>query len=369
MMICRNIMERTFHPIGQGAFYTEEFRCVNFIYDCGTDTGGVNSIKKHIDDYFKKNTDCCLCSKNKLNVVFISHFHRDHVNGLEYMLSNYDIDYIFIPQYDDFDLIVNFMFSDRNLNSFIANFTINSKCAIKSISKETKVIFIKKHVSHDGSDSKKYELRELNDGDSIESGSDITLPVEGWTYTPINYNRVNDSQAFRNRLKALQISGVQEFLVAWRCKKKRASIKRAFTQLGKNQNENSMVVYSGPTNNKENYIQYSLPSDSQSSNRVGCIYFGDYETHDKAWMVISDRLKQVFKSVGVVQIPHHGSLKNYRAEINKEVDVYSIVSYGSNNRHKHPSSVTKNSIVSHRGILKEVTEKPTSKLSFIVKAL
>lgn len=27
---------RTFHPVGQGAFYTEEYKGISLVYDCGT---------------------------------------------------------------------------------------------------------------------------------------------------------------------------------------------------------------------------------------------------------------------------------------------------------------------------------------------
>lgn len=39
------IMIRTFHSIGQGAFYTEEFDDFRFVYDCGTDTDGKKGSK------------------------------------------------------------------------------------------------------------------------------------------------------------------------------------------------------------------------------------------------------------------------------------------------------------------------------------
>ena len=56
-------MKRTFHPVGQGAFYTEVFDCPNGdqkvnVYDCGTLTGkdafiaaGGASLKDQITDF------------------------------------------------------------------------------------------------------------------------------------------------------------------------------------------------------------------------------------------------------------------------------------------------------------------------------
>ena len=78
----------TFHRAGHGLFYSgviksedlkEEF---NFVYDCGT----MPQRRKEFDfdaqiDAYKKTID------NKLDMLVISHFHEDHVNGLEKLLN------------------------------------------------------------------------------------------------------------------------------------------------------------------------------------------------------------------------------------------------------------------------------------------
>ena len=47
-------MLRTFHPIGQGAFYTEEFSDYTIVYDCGSDNN-VDLIKSEIRNTFEEN--------------------------------------------------------------------------------------------------------------------------------------------------------------------------------------------------------------------------------------------------------------------------------------------------------------------------
>ena len=71
-------MIRTFHPIGQGAFYTEEFNNFTAVYDCGSETD-LPLLHHEIRETFS--------AHQHINALFISHFDNDHINGLEYLLN------------------------------------------------------------------------------------------------------------------------------------------------------------------------------------------------------------------------------------------------------------------------------------------
>lgn len=93
------IMHRTFHPVGQGAFYTEEFRSATrpqftTIYDCGTETAaGVMDIPlgQQIQDFKYR------LLNNEIDLLFISHFHEDHVKGLDELLKGTKVKRLVIP--------------------------------------------------------------------------------------------------------------------------------------------------------------------------------------------------------------------------------------------------------------------------------
>ncbi|WP_413714521.1 MBL fold metallo-hydrolase [Serratia marcescens] len=368
-------MIRTFHTVGQGAFYTEEFSDFRFVYDCGTDTDGKGRIEKYVKNHFRKG--------DIIDAMFISHFHRDHINGLEYLLSNFEVKYIFIPQYSVYEQVLDFMYTDRNLNLFDTKLTVLPVDAIKSISSKTKVILVKKHSrSDEKNDDENDEIQnigQLEDGDHIDSGKPLqpSQPcTHDWVFVPVNYNNCANSEVFKSHLNKLGIhfQTTSDFINSWQNKKQRTSINSAFKKLPKSPNENSMVVYSGPkVNSKKHSISRvhcnKFPHNiffEYISNDAGCIYFGDYETHDDAWSTIKDALGKYYDLAGVIQIPHHGSSKNFRNEIIQSA-LFSVISYGTTNDHGHPGSFTTTSIVKNHGILLEVTENPYSRVYFLVE--
>ena len=134
-------MIRTFHSIGQGAFYTERFDDFNFVYDCGTDTDGKKRIEKYVSNHFDMNEE--------INFLFISHFHRDHINGLEYLFLNCKVKNIFIPQYSIYEHVLEFMHTDRDISLFDNNLILNPEQAIELISPETKIILVREQENND----------------------------------------------------------------------------------------------------------------------------------------------------------------------------------------------------------------------------
>lgn len=81
-------VKRVFHPVGQGAFFTEQFfrdnsdqACFSVVYDCGT-ASYQRDLQREIKDAYAS-------QKNKvIDLLFISHFDNDHVSGLRYLLKN-----------------------------------------------------------------------------------------------------------------------------------------------------------------------------------------------------------------------------------------------------------------------------------------
>ena len=90
-------LTRIIHPVGQGAFYSERFidaqgKIHNIVYDCGSlpaqKTG--SALNSEIDSAFQEG--------DHIDILFISHFDADHINGILRLNRRYKIDHVVLPQ-------------------------------------------------------------------------------------------------------------------------------------------------------------------------------------------------------------------------------------------------------------------------------
>ena len=116
-----------FHPIGQGCFYSGKLQLrnveFNFVYDCGTDSK-MKILSNEITSY-KNNL-----SSDQLDLLLISHFDADHVNGVAELLKGIKCKRVIIPYYNPIerlllvaltgDISADYLFFLRNpINYFI----------------------------------------------------------------------------------------------------------------------------------------------------------------------------------------------------------------------------------------------------------
>ncbi len=90
---------RTLHPVGDGAFFTEQFWeqnsnwKLNVVYDCGSgNRSSSRIINRELESTFTIN--------DHIDMVFISHFDNDHINGFLHLMNVAVIDcntLIFVP--------------------------------------------------------------------------------------------------------------------------------------------------------------------------------------------------------------------------------------------------------------------------------
>lgn len=99
-------IESTYHNAGQGLFYSingrervggREFTVV---YDCGSTT--IKQIKKAIKGFEEKT------ERKTIDILVISHFHKDHINGLRELISRNKIIEIIIPYLHPVERIIVF---------------------------------------------------------------------------------------------------------------------------------------------------------------------------------------------------------------------------------------------------------------------
>ncbi len=97
--MCIVDIDQEFHRIGQGLFYSGELQVdstffhahFNFVYDCGSVSG-----KKYLTPEIK-NYQRLRNPTGHIDLLIVSHFHQDHVNGLDALLKSHDVSTVVLP--------------------------------------------------------------------------------------------------------------------------------------------------------------------------------------------------------------------------------------------------------------------------------
>ena len=354
---------RIFHSVGQGGFYTETFDDLPdkpmVVFDCGGKSSKL--MKDYINSFLPTKP------KATIEAVFISHLHDDHINGLQHLLHRANVKKIFLPQFNSnqlFDSIFyNAAYGARTDNSNNLVFSlINPTNAFR----ETKIIQV---LEANGDINYREDADHMHQVfQTIASGTPMALSND-WVYIPFNpksktpnFDRIED-QAIKETLQSLydntnlyeQAKALAEFVKSCTVKQCKKLYKKMF---GGIHNGQSMTLFSGLRKSESNVYCYPFHSpyihfyrhfwrdclyDYEDYNEncipVNFLYTGDYEAGESAKMeeLISFYTNmKVWETICGVQIPHHGSRKNYAEELyNKRC--YAIASAGASNKFHHPN--------------------------------
>ncbi len=356
-------LDRTFWPVGHGAFYTEHFRnpennhIFTAVYDCGGKKEEI--IHQNIDRM--KN----VAGKN-IDVLFISHLHRDHINGLDYLKSKTTIRRIILPYLNKYAFSEAYIYNaltgikrghcdtDSPLQQFVLGLGSSDQV-------DNNITFVLP-VEEGGYDVN-YELLDIEKiGGHIGSGQPIRISgnIRGnhypyWIYIPVNV-KCDDGKSKKlldKICKTTHFAHIQngddinwhELQNALRSagKKEIEALRKAYKEIfGGSHNAYSMPVYSGPSYEihphyrgiwryRDSYVQQwtkqRCPQSIYFKNEdhgfnftaiLPCLYMGDFEAKDETKLLELQRiLGGYYDIVGMQQIPHHFSLNNHSIELYK----------------------------------------------------
>ena len=353
---------RIIHPVGQGGFYTETLReegtRINVVYDCG----GFLPTSGRMNKYLK-----CFIPKH-IEAVFISHFHADHINGLQYLLENAEVNYLFLPQVTEnilLETLVHNLFKTNTysrVNSFIMSL-FSGKLRLKG--KKTKIIKVsyanvtnnipKEFPANNSSDNpmslKAWDTYSntavnLSNKDTISAGT--ILYYKNWLYIP--FNSIVPSEKLDELMKAFtsELGGMITMEnVAERIKEMGVEkCKKIYGKIFANQhNSYSMTLFSGTLEKALGCRCKGLPEcesyhhcDGFDPHRYCCnpnfLYTGDFEPK-KNIGCMRNFYDKYWEQIASIQIPHHGSVNNYDPQL-YEYPVRGIVSVGNDNIYHHP---------------------------------
>lgn len=363
-------MIRSFLPVGQGAFYVEQFdNGTNVVYDCGSSTSRF-TIEKQIEFTFDP--------QEEIQAVFISYLHEDHINGLPFLLAHCRVKRLYLPFLTEEETLLTRLIArlENTESAFLSGLLDDPYETVQeyTLSAGTPVPEIY-YVMHPASNR-----RKIGNIEAIPSGTPLCfseLPHSNWIYVPYNFQNTRRSKSFFRGLhkngydkKTLQsyLETSDIFSYDWN------DIRRIYQKYAPGSlNSNSLVVYSGPSQSDSGCLRpyhFFMPdlTDPQSGRRNGypdgCLFMGDYDAGTREnWSTLTEYLSEYLPSVGTIQVPHHGSMHNYNEALSCGNFVL-IISAGYQNKYKHPHTKVLKDMLMKKVIHFWVTEQSGSIVQF-----
>lgn len=384
------ILKRIFHPVGHGAFYVERFigeqneSIFTIVYDCGRYEGGkpgcMSSIgyKRWIEGYIKNCSE--LAIGERIDILFISHFHADHINGIDYILQNFDVRKIVLPVItplvvldalslikdklliNDLLLLINNLvrgeYSDKVCSldipiDLLDEQTNNVDClcedfnTIKSINRPTRLSFNRWYY-------KPFYSVDIQKKTQLNKAFQTAFP----------HIFENNELSLEKLLDEISKSGVVAF-------------KKEYTNVfGRKHNSYSMTLFSGLLCDKICHKNCHIKTVNINGNlgqmdnsqlcRVNCLYMGDYIALGKGLNNVKLFYIAEWKNIGILQVPHHGSKKNSNDDLFKDRERLCMISADSNDKNNHPDQEVLDAITRNNSVPILVTELPKSKQEFTI---
>ena len=349
---------RTLHPIGQGAFYTEKFeydgqQC-NVVFDCGGTSSVIEERVKYYCDSLSKGLSCNGKDKKPtIDAVFISHFDKDHVNGLETLLNKAEVKCIFLPLLNDDEVYALSLSFVEKLGDPLYSGLIESAVSgekLKWNGQKIKIVRISKSDGTEGNSNEEYDLDSDDHRTKISSGTSIKLRNSTpWIFKTFNFRNAEGKRE-KQLKKALKKRGYElsltELIKKWQAPQYQDGIRKCYKFVSGSMNANSMVTYSGLGKNdftvtncmtsKSCYWRNCSDINSFAPHKAGCMYFGDYEAKGKCkWKQYEDSFGYLIDLLHVQQVPHHGSKYNYNVRLNVPKKKLNFISAGKTSSHPH----------------------------------
>lgn len=362
---CAMQMKRMFHPVGQGAFYSEEFYSdkdrllFRIVYDCGTKTSKKRVVPNQVIGQ-------AFPDKDTIDILFVSHFDSDHVSMISDLIKDRKVRRVVLPLLHDEECAVLRALYEYEGNTFGLRLltdpeqAFGSETAIYRILPDEGESAMSRDSDPQREDGEEWVLNIGSDGNPVgcvESGmsnipsrSVISCFNNVWRYIPYNHEYVKRHEALMAEISHrpdLDENRLGDASYVSEKKKELLDVYKALHEDGFGEiNENSMLVLSGPST--ESGQQYtwiveaiSIAHEAKAlaccalTSRVACVFCGDSDFNK---VDIRKIYHLYWNTVGTVQIPHHGSERSFATEfLADNAHLVCPISVGSVNLHGHPS--------------------------------
>ena len=354
----------TFHPIGQGLFYTGQLGCdyfypqdsrYNFIFDCGS-LSGDNFLHSAIDNYLAS------LHGQDIDLCVISHLHCDHYNGLEYLLKQVRINRIVLPYLPNdsmvrFVVLVGQFFNGSGTIAWTQDIIQNLKI-LSNLYGIDEIWPIEGHRPEMFFSEEMVGTFRDNNTQCFQYNIISNRFPSNWQIECYNKTLSNDkwqklSNDIVNELQKRGFDNISDLLNY--SPTMISEIAKIYRKYFKNQNPTSIIMKHYPKSNSYglypnygNILHHYLDCYERNclwreielfgrKNANITILTGDAEfDKDLCKIVFND-----YSGIDVLQLPHHGSYNNYnKLKLPKLFSGKCIVSFGLGNQYHHPNHET-----------------------------
>lgn len=365
--------EFTFHSVGQGLMHsgiitkgsTRTFKKFSFIYDCGgkfvrnsTGMAEVNGLARRLEKRGRK---------RYLDLLILSHFHNDHINGLEYLLRKVTVGTAVIPYVRREELLLAAIRAEGELSDFLIRFYDNPVERLLEAGVQRVIMLTSEEDGAETGPANEEETERLADDGlktedpirtvytkmketpAVRNSLTLTSLETDWKFIlqnlPVDWNTIDRFRTFLDDTMSKYDHADLSSLVA--NKKFRDEARLLYEDMfdGDNSiNQTSIVAYHAPGDKIFQPIYFITPvvhaRISSPCSLAGTLLTGDISLNKETKLDrIDDELGKSY-SIGVLQVPHHGSRKNISSWWNQHEYIHSVISYGIGNKYSHPDYET-----------------------------
>lgn len=366
--------------MGQGAFYSERFvfsdgsKPFTVVYDCGSGKG------IDVAECAKSELEHFITTVDEIDLLFISHFHKDHFNGIKMLLDKGVIIKNVIMPYMDNELRDSLsllherirevtddtLFADplklfngdtsdnanHDSNSrkifVVSNKDVLDKSIIPPSEFEPKTIYTDENdSSFRFIDISKINQCSANDDMYLNSGHCILLDIVDWIFMPFTREDNDNDENLKNKIQELKSTLDRyeqkyghEWIAKPICIEK---VKEIYKGIENNINNTSMLMFSAPL--KSSLHKFHRIMSCPESDIASCLYTGDISLSPTICELITNKLCGY--TIGSFQVPHHGSKNGWSNKVpyilwNIDVDTKFFLSHGTANSYGHPNQAVSN---------------------------
>ncbi len=416
------IHERTQHPVGQGFFHSASVHgnrgTVNYVVDCGSMKKYAVARKASVRAYIRD-----LRPRRQLDILYITHFHVDHVSGLEELLhekTGLSVGTIIMPLLDDVDRLIAFARSyveDRASTDteFYRSFVSDPSSAVSRFNPR-RIIFVQSGRGDGGAPgsidtptgpfdldlptpvdpSEAWRFSGLgkvgrypdgsvdnNDGTGALVVPDTTAVVASsfggdWLLAPFVDPGISKDQTTFLRALAKERGLSLPKLKAWLKDIENlktlltsdvADLIAAYYAVTVDLNITSLCLYSGPVNGNLSRFGTSFATATKEawwlrSRRVAWLGTGDAAlASGKRRKAFLKHYGRLLDNVGLLTLPHHGSENNFHEELVTKISPrLTMAAADKYSKWRHPGAHVVQSVCSHGSAVHVVTSKLPSQL-------